>query len=86
MTKRKGIRLRGKIKLSQYFQKLKKDDSVAIKREISIAASFPKRLQGRTGIIKGKKGRPYLVKLKDNNLEKEYIINAIHLKKIKQVK
>ncbi len=83
MTKRKNIRLRGKLKLSQYFQRLKENDPVAIKREISVIANFPKRLQGRTGIITGKRGRAYIVKIKDFNFEKEHIIEAIHLKKIK---
>jgi len=86
MTKRKNVRLRGKLKLSRYFQRLKKDDSVAIQREISVVSNFPKRLQGRTGIVTGRRGKSYIVKIKDHNFEKEHIINAIHLKKIKYLK
>ncbi|NCN52110.1 50S ribosomal protein L21e [archaeon] len=82
MVRRKNIRLRGKISLSRYFQKFKENDSVAVKREISVGASFPKRLQGRTGVVIGKKGKAYIVKLKDQSKEKEFLINAIHLKKI----
>jgi ribosomal protein L21E len=51
-------------------------------REVSLDANFPERLQGRTGVVIGKRGRSYLVKLKDQNKEKEYLIEAIHLKKI----
>ena len=81
MVRRKNIRLRGKIRFSEYFQNFKKDEAVAVKREISIVASFPSRLQGRTGIISGKRGKSYLVKIKDQNLEKEFIIGwKIHLK------
>jgi len=86
MVKRKNIRQRGKISLSKYFKKFKEGDFVAIKREISLGANFPKRLQGRTGIVGGKKGRTYIVKLKDQNLNREYLIEAIHLNKINQLK
>lgn len=82
MVRRKNVRLRGKISLSKYFQKFKENDYVAVKREISLDAKFPKRIQGRTGIIKGKRGESYIVKLKDRAKEKEFIIPAIHLKKI----
>jgi len=84
MSIKKNVRLRGKIRLSEYFKKLKEGDVVAVKREISVVANFPKRMQGRTGIVVGKKGRPYIVKIKDNALEKEYLIEAVHLKKLKQ--
>jgi ribosomal protein L21E len=46
---------------------------------------FPKRIQGRTGIIKEKRGKSYIIKLKDLKKEKIFIINPIHLKKIKQI-
>ena len=82
MVRRKNIRLRGKVSLSKYFQKFEENDSVAVKREISINASFPKRLQGRTGVVKGKKGKAYIIKLKDQAKEKEFLIQPIHLKKI----
>ena len=82
MVRRKNIRLRGKIRFSEYFQNFKKDEAVAVKREISIVANIPSRLQGRTGIISGKRGKSYLVKIKDQNLEKEFIIEPVHLKKI----
>jgi len=81
MVRRKNIRLRGKVSLSKYFQKFEENDSVAVKREISVNASFPKRLQGRTGVVKGKKGKAYIIKLKDQAKEKEFLIQPIHLKK-----
>lgn len=82
MTRRKDVRHRGKIKFSEYFQKFKKGDRVAVKREVSVAASFPERLQGRTGIVEDKKGRSYIVKIKDQAMAKDYIIAPVHLKKI----
>ena len=84
MVRRKKVRARGKLQLSKYFQEFKEGDSVAVTREVSIKASFPKRLQGRTGVIKGKQGKAYITIIKDQDKEKIFIINPIHLKKIKQ--
>lgn len=86
MSKRKKIRTRGKLQLSRYFQELKKGDSVAVIKEKALKSSFPIRLQGRTGIVEGKRGKAYLIKIKDQNKEKQFIIEPIHLKKIKQIK
>ena len=81
--KRKSIRTKGKLKLSRYFQELEKGDSVAVARECAVQSSFPARLQGKTGIVEGRRGKAYIVKLKDKNKEKMFLIEAIHLKKIK---
>jgi ribosomal protein L21E len=86
MTKRKSIRTRGKFSISRFFQKFQKGDSVAVVRERSLNVNFPQRLQGRTGIVEEKRGRSYIVKIKDQSKEKQYIIAPIHLKKIKQIK
>jgi len=83
MTKRKKIRTRGKLLLSRYFQEFEQEENVADVREPAVASSFPKRLQGQTGVIKGRRGRAYLVKIKDKNKEKTFLIKPIHLKKIK---
>ncbi len=82
MTGRKDLRHRGKIRFSEYFQNLNKDDKVAVKKEVSVASSFPERLQGRTGTVAGRRGRSYIVKIKDQTMEKEFIIAPVHLKKI----
>jgi len=79
----KTVREKGKLKLSRYFQKLKGGDIVSVIIEGSLKKSFPKRLQGRTGKIKEKKGKAYVVLIKDQKKEKEFIIEPIHLKKIK---
>jgi len=85
MVNRKPVRTRGKLQLSRYFQELNEGDFVAISREPSISSSFPKRLQGITGIVEGRKGKVYIVKIKDGNEEKRILIEPIHLKKIKQI-
>ena len=85
MLKRKKIRDRGKIKLSEYFKKLKKGERVAVKRELGVkqGAGFPKRIQGKTGQIIGERGKAYIVRIKDLSREKKFIIHPVHLKKIK---
>ncbi len=83
MVRRKKIRTRGKIQLSRYFQDFEKGEKVAVIRERAIPSSFPVRLQGRTGTIEEKRGKAYIVKIKDQNKEKKFIIEPIHLKKIK---
>jgi len=85
MGNKKAMRSRGKMQLSKYFQKLKKGDFVAIVKEQGRQPKFPKRLQGRTGIVEEKKGRVYQIKIKDNAKEKRFLIEPIHLKKIKEI-
>ena len=83
MGKRKKVRTRGKVKLSRYFQHLKKGDRISVVIEPSIKSSFPKRMQGRTGLIEEQRGKSYMVKIKDQDKEKRFLINPIHLKKVK---
>ena len=83
MVKRKNIRERGKISFSRAFQELNNDDSVAVDREPSLCPRFPKRLQGRTGKVIGKRGNCVIVEIKQDNSKKSFIINPIHLKRIK---
>ncbi len=82
MSKGKRIRTRGKTPLSRQFQSLKKGDCVAVIREISVASSFPERLQGRTGIVAEKRGMAYVVDINDNGKEKRFIIEPVHLRRI----
>ena len=83
MVRRKPVRTRGKLQLSKYFQEFEKGDSVAVVVEPAVQSSFPKTLQGRTGVIESKRGKVYVVKIKDQNKEKRFLIEAIHLKGIK---
>ncbi len=83
MSKRKKVRTRGKLSLSRYFQKLNDGDRVSVVREAAVSVNFPKRLQGRTGIIKKKQGKVYVVNIKDQSKSKDFLIEPVHLKKIK---
>ena len=86
MANKKAIRTRGKLQLSRYFQELKDGDFVAISREPAVQSSFPTRFQGITGVVEGRRGKSYIVKIKDNSKYKKVLIEPIHLKKIKQIK
>ena len=81
--KHKNIREKGKIKLSRMFQKLEPGDKVTVFRELSQKTSFPRRIQGNTGIIEKRVGNSYIVKIRDLDMEKRYIIKPIHLVKLR---
>ena len=83
MIKRKAKREKGKIKFSAYFQSFKEGDRVAVKRELSVQPKFPKQIQGRSGVVSGKRGNSYIVKISDLNKAKTYVIHPVHLKKLK---
>jgi ribosomal protein L21E len=83
MNKRKNIRTKGKLKLSRYFQEFDVGQRVAVVKEHALNPKFPKRLQGRSGVVNGKRGESYIIKIKDINKEKSYIIHPAHLIKLK---
>jgi len=83
MGKKKPVRTRGKLNLSRYFQKLNKGEKVSVINEPAVQSDFPKRLQGRTGIVEGKRGRTYIICIKDQNKEKKFLIAPVHLVKLK---
>ena len=82
MPNKKQVRKRGKIMFSRRFQNLKNGDSVSVVREFSVKSSFPKRLQGRSGVVLEKRGQAYIVEIKDNKKVKKFIIGPVHLRKI----
>ena len=86
MSKRKPVRTRGKVSLKRYFQELKEGEFVTVVRDQSLVVGFPKKLQGRTGVVQDKRGSAYIVKIKDLEKEKTYIINTVHLRRIKTLK
>jgi len=80
---KKNAREKGRLKFNRIFTELKVGDKVAVIREPSVRTDFPERLQGNTGDIEGKRGKAYIVKIKDYNQEKTFIIKPVHLKKLK---
>ena len=83
MVRRKTVRERGKFRFSEYFKSLKEGDKVAVVREMSENKdNFPERIQGRVGKVVGKRGKSYIVNLKELKKEKQFIIKPIHLKRL----
>ena len=82
---KKPTREKGKRNLSKMFQKLEIGDRVCLGRDVASKGlpGFPRRMQGRTGIVEGKRGRAYVVQVNDLNAKKKFIIKPIHLKKLK---
>ena len=82
MTNKKNIREKGKIRLSEYFKKLKVGDNVAIVQEKTMPRFFPKRIIGLSGKVTGNRGECHSVELNDGNMRKMFIIHPINLKKL----
>jgi large subunit ribosomal protein L21e len=82
MPSKKKPNEKGKQKLSRMFQEFKEGEKVAVSIELSVPFSLPKRLQGDTGIVTGKRGKAYIVKINDNGKYKDYLIKPVHLKRI----
>lgn len=80
--RKKTVRTKGKFRFSRFFQKLNKGEKVAVIKEDSLQPRFPKRIQGRTGVVEGRVGKAYFVTIKDQEKEKKFLIEPIHLKKI----
>lgn len=80
--RKQRVREKGKLRLSRYFQDLSAGQKVAIKPEASIPFPIPMRFRGKTGVVEGKRGRAYIVKLKDGNMVKRVILRPIHLIKL----
>ena len=68
--------------LTTHFKELKKGDKVALVYHPSFPVFAPKRVEGRTGIITGQRGRAYIIKVKQGTRNKQFIIKSAHLKKI----
>ena len=77
---RKNVRDHGKISIKRYLQKFKEGDKVCLKAEPGYQEGmyFP-RYHGKAGIVMGKQGVCYYVKIRDQNKYKTLIIHPIHL-------
>ncbi|MAG39911.1 50S ribosomal protein L21e [Candidatus Pacearchaeota archaeon] len=82
MGKKKPVRQRGKIRLSEYFKNLSDGDRVAIVAEKGVRAAFPSRIQGLVGKVTGTRGNFKIVEIKDKDKMKTFIIHPVHLKKV----
>ena len=75
-------RQRGKLPLSQYFQEFQEGDHVNLKINSSVqTGQFFPRFHGMTGVVTGKRGFCYQIKIFDQDKEKKLFVHPIHLKK-----
>ena len=80
---KKNVRMKGKISIRNYLQKFQIDERVALVMEPSIHSGvFHPRFQGDIGIIVGKQGTCYKIKLIDGKMEKFFIVHPVHLRRI----
>ena len=77
---RKKIREKG-IKISRALQTFDVGDRVHIDIDPAVHKGMPHpRFQGRTGVVLGKRGRAYLVRVLDGKSYKTLIVRPEHLK------
>ena len=78
---KKDRRHKGKISVSRFMQTFKAGQRVHLGVEPSIhKGHYPLRYLGKTGIVKGSRGKCYEVAINDKGKEKLIIIHPVHLK------
>lgn len=71
---------KGKVSISRYFRDFKEGDAVVLKPEPAVQKGMPfPRFHGRNGVITGKQGRCYKVRIKDGKMEKTVLVHPVHL-------
>ncbi len=81
---KKKARDRGKLSVVKFFQEFKEGERVMIKAEPSVKKNIPhRRFLNKPGIIIGKRGHAYRVRVNDLNKEKDIFVLPIHLRRLK---
>ena len=80
---RKGKRSRGKISITKYFQSFDAGDRVYLGVEPAVQKGmYHPRFMGKSGIIKGKRGKCYEVSINDSGKGKTLIVHPVHLVRV----
>ncbi len=81
---RKKPREKGLIPITRALQQFEVGEKARIHLEPSVHKGMPhRRFQGKTGIVSGKQGEAFIIKVKDGNKEKTVISRPEHLRKVK---
>lgn len=73
--------VRERTTVNRIIQEFKDGSKVIITIDRSSTKGRPfRRFQGKMGTITGKRGRSYIIKIKDNNKEKDVIVAPRHLR------
>lgn len=79
---RKENRRKGKISVTSYFQSFNLGDRIYLTAEPAVQKGmYYPRFMGKSGVVKGKRGRCYEVAINDSGKKKMLIIHPVHLKR-----
>lgn len=79
---KKERRSRGKISITRFFQSFNAGDRVYLSVESAVQKGmYHPRFMGKSGVIKGKRGRCYEVTINDIGKEKTLVVHPVHLRR-----
>lgn len=80
---RKNVRERGKVTITRHLQEFKEGQKVMIKPEPSIQKGIPhRRFFNKVGTVIGKKGKSYILEVREFNKLKKITLRPIHLREM----
>ncbi len=80
---RKKPRERGLIPITRALQQFEEGERARIKLEPSVHKGQPhRRFHGKTGVVIGKQGEAFVLKISDGKMEKKVIARPEHLRKV----
>ncbi len=78
----KERRRKGKISLTRYFQSFNSGDRIYLSAEPAVQKGmYYPRFMGKSGVVKGKRGRCYEVTINDLGKKKVLVVHPVHLKR-----
>ncbi len=81
---RKRVRERGMPPVNLFLQRFEIGEKAAIVINSAVHSGMPhRRFQGKTGTVVGRRGRMYLVEVRDGGKKKMLIVNPVHLRKVR---
>ena len=79
----KHTREKGKVRITGYLRQFDVGDKIMLTCNPTVAeGTYHMRFHNKNGIIAGKQGECYIVKINDINKEKELIVHPVHIKKL----
>ncbi|MCD6367890.1 MAG: 50S ribosomal protein L21e [Candidatus Aenigmarchaeota archaeon] len=73
-----------KVTVNRFLEEFKEGEKVLIKIEPSSHKGMPNpKFKGKTGKVVGKRGRAYIIEVKDGNLMKEIVAYPEHLRPVR---
>jgi len=74
---------KGKIPISRYLQNFKEGDRIKLSLEPSVQKGmYLPSFYGKSGFVKGKKGKCYEVLITDGSKQKTLIVHPVHLERL----